>query len=93
MIVTLFLLASGNDNTERPGYPAAYPEVLAVAATDSIRSGRNTPTTAIISMWALPGPILQARFLGINMRLYPEPPWPALMRPPWRVSFDPLTLT
>lgn len=25
--------ASGNDNTERPGYPAAYPEVLAVAAT------------------------------------------------------------
>ncbi|MCJ8011402.1 S8 family peptidase [Paenibacillus sp. KQZ6P-2] len=27
--------ASGNDNTERPGYPAAYPEVLAVAATDS----------------------------------------------------------
>jgi subtilisin family serine protease len=27
--------ASGNDNTDRPGYPAAYPEVLAVAATDS----------------------------------------------------------
>lgn len=27
--------ASGNDNTERPGFPAAYPEVLAVAATDS----------------------------------------------------------
>ncbi|OBZ19137.1 serine protease [Bacillus sp. FJAT-27264] len=27
--------ASGNDNTERPGYPAAYPEVLAVAATNS----------------------------------------------------------
>lgn len=26
--------ASGNDNTERPGYPAAYPEVLAVAATN-----------------------------------------------------------
>ncbi|WP_151735872.1 S8 family peptidase [Paenibacillus tengchongensis] len=25
--------ASGNDNTERPGYPAAYEEVLAVAAT------------------------------------------------------------
>lgn len=26
--------ASGNDNTGKPGYPAAYPEVLAVAATD-----------------------------------------------------------
>ncbi|MFD0692799.1 S8 family peptidase [Paenibacillus sp. GCM10027628] len=29
------IAASGNDNTERPGYPAAYPEVFAVAATDS----------------------------------------------------------
>lgn len=27
--------ATGNDNTERPGYPAAYPEVLSVSATDS----------------------------------------------------------
>ncbi|MBW4080116.1 S8 family peptidase [Paenibacillus sp. S150] len=27
--------AAGNDNTERPGYPAAYPEVLAVAATSA----------------------------------------------------------
>lgn len=27
--------AAGNDNTERPGYPAAYDEVLAVAATNS----------------------------------------------------------
>ncbi|MCC3372822.1 S8 family peptidase [Cohnella sp. REN36] len=26
--------ASGNDNTDRPGYPAAYPEVIAVGATD-----------------------------------------------------------
>lgn len=26
--------AAGNDNTERPGYPAAYEEVLAVAATN-----------------------------------------------------------
>lgn len=30
----VLVAASGNDNTERPGYPAAYPEVLAVAATD-----------------------------------------------------------
>lgn len=31
----VIIAASGNDNTERPGYPAAYPEVFAVAATDS----------------------------------------------------------
>lgn len=30
----LIIAASGNDNTEKPGYPAAYPEVFAVAATD-----------------------------------------------------------
>jgi hypothetical protein len=30
----VLVAASGNDNTNRPGYPAAYPEVLAVAATD-----------------------------------------------------------
>ncbi|WP_150266334.1 S8 family peptidase [Paenibacillus tepidiphilus] len=29
----VIVAASGNDNTERPGYPAAYDEVLAVAAT------------------------------------------------------------
>jgi hypothetical protein len=31
----VLVAASGNDNTDRPGYPAAYAEVLAVAATDS----------------------------------------------------------
>ncbi|MNI44762.1 Minor extracellular protease Epr precursor [compost metagenome] len=31
----VLVAASGNDNTERPGFPAAYPEVLAVAATDA----------------------------------------------------------
>lgn len=31
----VLVAASGNDNTERPGYPAAYPEVLAVAAIDA----------------------------------------------------------
>ncbi|XEC96834.1 S8 family peptidase [Paenibacillus tarimensis] len=30
----VLIAASGNDNTDQPGYPAAYPEVLAVAATD-----------------------------------------------------------
>ncbi|MFS0727577.1 S8 family peptidase [Paenibacillus sp. 1P07SE] len=31
----VLIAASGNDNTSRPGYPAAYPEVFAVGATDS----------------------------------------------------------
>ncbi len=31
----VLIAASGNDNSSEPGYPAAYPEVLAVAATDS----------------------------------------------------------
>lgn len=34
----VLIAASGNDNTERPGYPAAYPEVFAVAAVDSQKS-------------------------------------------------------
>ncbi|MFC5651722.1 S8 family peptidase [Paenibacillus solisilvae] len=31
----VLVAASGNDNTNRPGYPAAYPEVFAVASTDA----------------------------------------------------------
>ncbi|ALP38367.1 serine protease [Paenibacillus sp. IHB B 3084] len=31
----VLVAATGNDNTERPGYPAAYPEVFAVSATDA----------------------------------------------------------
>ncbi|WP_438351653.1 S8 family peptidase [Paenibacillus sp. FA6] len=31
----VIVAATGNDNTERPGYPAAYPEVFSVSATDS----------------------------------------------------------
>lgn len=31
----VLIAASGNDNTDRPGYPAAYPEVFAVAATNN----------------------------------------------------------
>ncbi|MCY9513553.1 S8 family peptidase [Paenibacillus apiarius] len=30
----VLIAATGNDNTQRPGYPAAYPEVFAVSATD-----------------------------------------------------------
>lgn len=34
----VIIAATGNDNTERPGYPAAYPEVFAVSATDQKRA-------------------------------------------------------
>lgn len=34
----VLVAASGNDNTDRPGFPAAYPEVLAVAATNPDKS-------------------------------------------------------
>jgi hypothetical protein len=34
----ILVAASGNDNTDRPGYPAAYPEVFAVSATDADES-------------------------------------------------------
>ncbi|MGG1600093.1 S8 family peptidase [Paenibacillus naphthalenovorans] len=34
----VLIAASGNDNTEQPGYPAAYPEVFAVAAVDARKS-------------------------------------------------------
>ncbi|WP_159883875.1 S8 family peptidase [Paenibacillus puerhi] len=34
----VMIAASGNDNTDRPGFPAAYPEVFAVAAVDSNNS-------------------------------------------------------
>ncbi|WP_239617400.1 S8 family peptidase [Cohnella mopanensis] len=34
----VLVAASGNDNTDRPGYPAAYPEVIAVSATDADES-------------------------------------------------------
>jgi thermitase len=30
----ILIAATGNDNTDQPGYPAAYPEVFAVGATD-----------------------------------------------------------
>ncbi|QHT60311.1 peptidase S8 [Paenibacillus lycopersici] len=37
----VLVAASGNDNTERPGFPAAYPEVLAVASTNA--DGTRSP--------------------------------------------------
>ena len=42
----VLVAASGNDNTDRPGYPAAYPEVLAVASTDA-----NGAKSSFLQLW------------------------------------------
>lgn len=34
----VLIAASGNDNTDQPGYPAAYPEVFAIGATDTTQN-------------------------------------------------------
>ncbi len=34
----VLIAASGNDNTNEPGFPAAYPEVFAVSATDDAKN-------------------------------------------------------
>lgn len=33
----VLIAATGNDNTDQPGYPAAYPEVLGVSAVDHVK--------------------------------------------------------
>lgn len=47
--------ASGNDNTERPGYPAAYEEVIAVAATNAAGERASFSNYGVTSMWLHPG--------------------------------------
>ncbi|NBI29386.1 S8 family peptidase [Chengkuizengella marina] len=37
----VLIAATGNDNTNQPGYPAAYPEVIAVSATDESSNKAN----------------------------------------------------
>ncbi|MFM1651402.1 S8 family peptidase [Brevibacillus sp. B_LB10_24] len=34
----ILVAASGNDDTDQPGYPAAYPEVMGVAAVDHLKA-------------------------------------------------------
>ena len=50
----VLVAATGNDNTDQPGYPAAYPEVFGVSATDRGRKAANIRTTAITSTRRLP---------------------------------------
>ncbi len=75
----VMIAASGNDNTDRPGYPAAYPEVFAVAATDAIRRRLLSPTTAIISTSLLLETALPAPIPAANMRHCQARRWQARM--------------
>lgn len=60
----VLIAASGNDNTARPGYPAAYPEVFAVGATT------NTHERAAFSNYGdyidvvAPGDAIASTYIG-----------------------------
>lgn len=79
----VLVAASGNDNTERPGYPAAYPEVLAVAATDSNLKRASYSNYGDYIDVAAPEPALPAPIRGTSMRPCRELRWQARMSLPW----------
>ncbi|MBP1992834.1 S8 family peptidase [Paenibacillus eucommiae] len=60
----VLIAASGNDNTEQPGYPAAYPEVLAVAATDAQNNRASFSNYGDYIDVAAPGVNIASTYLG-----------------------------
>ncbi|WEK53017.1 MAG: S8 family peptidase [Candidatus Cohnella colombiensis] len=60
----LLVAASGNDNTDRPGYPAAYPEVLAVAATEPDESRAEYSNFGDYIDIAAPGSSIPSTYIG-----------------------------
>lgn len=66
----VLIAASGNDNTDQPGYPAAYPEVVAVGATDE---------TSAIAPFSNYGDYVDVAAPGVNIAsTYPENQYAAL---------------
>lgn len=60
----VLIAASGNDNTDRPSYPAYYPEVFAVAASDS--NNNRAPFSNF-------GPYIDVAAPGVNIAsTYPK---------------------
>ncbi|MBT2288098.1 peptidase S8 [Paenibacillus albidus] len=56
--------AAGNDNTERPGYPAAYEEVLAVAATNASREKATFSNYGDYIDVTAPGESIASTYMG-----------------------------
>jgi thermitase len=60
----VMIAASGNDNTDRPGYPAAYPEVFAVAATNSSKEKASFSNYGDYIDVAAPGDSIASTYPG-----------------------------
>ncbi|WP_201003715.1 S8 family peptidase [Paenibacillus glycanilyticus] len=60
----VMVAASGNDNTDRPGYPAAYPEVFAVAATDASKNKASFSNFGDYIDVAAPGDSIASTYPG-----------------------------
>ncbi|MEK3881600.1 S8 family peptidase [Paenibacillus sp. PL2-23] len=60
----VLIAASGNDNTERPGYPAAYPEVFAVAATNNNKEKASFSNYGSYIDVAAPGDSIASTYPG-----------------------------
>ncbi len=74
----VLIAASGNDNTDRPGYPAAYPEVFAVAATDNNGQKAHFSNYGDYIDVAAPGASIASTYLEVNMQPCPAHQWPVL---------------
>jgi len=60
----VIIAASGNDNTNRPGYPAAYPEVFAVGATTSTKQRATFSNYGDYIDVAAPGDSIASTYIG-----------------------------
>jgi len=60
----VLIAASGNDNTDRPGFPAAYPEVFAVAATTNNKEKASFSNYGDYIDVAAPGDSIASTYIG-----------------------------
>lgn len=60
----VLVAASGNDNTSRPGYPAAYPEVFAVGATSNNRERASFSNYGDYIDVVAPGDSIASTYIG-----------------------------
>jgi type VII secretion-associated serine protease mycosin len=60
----VLVAATGNDNSSQPGYPAAYPEVLAVAATTKRLARASFSNYGSYVDVAAPGDLIASTYMG-----------------------------